>query len=69
VAERAVAFDAPENRCSSLGRLATLQCLRCEHESGLQRFFCQERVRLQYCEGRDGAEAACPSVIPVSLPQ
>jgi hypothetical protein len=69
VAERAVAFDAPENRCSSLGRLGTLQCLRCEHESGLQRFFCQERVRLQYCEGRDGAEAACPSVIPVSLPQ
>jgi hypothetical protein len=68
-AARAAALDASEPRCSSLSALASLQCLRCEQETGVQWWLCQERVRLQYCDGRDGTEAQCPSVIPASLSQ
>ena len=58
-----------EQRCSSLTGLASLQCLRCEPEPGVRGWLCQERVRRQYCEGREGTEAQCPSVIPASLAQ
>jgi len=68
-AARAAALDIAEPRCSSLTALASLQCLRCEQETGVQWWLCQEKVRLQYCDGRDGTEAQCPSVIPASLSQ
>ena len=66
---RAAALDTAEQRCSSLTALASLQCLRCQQETGVGWWLCQERVRLQYCDGRDGTEAQCPSVIPASLSQ
>jgi hypothetical protein len=68
-AARAAALDTVEQRCSSLSALASLQCLRCEQETGVRWWLCQERVRLQYCDGREGTEAQCPSVIPASLSQ
>jgi hypothetical protein len=50
--------------CASLSGAASLQCQRCSSSSGLSWLFCQESARLEYCQGRDGLEAACPSVIP-----
>lgn len=66
---RVAALNTAEDRCSSLTGLASLQCQRCEQETGVRSWFCQERVRLQYCDGRDGTDPHCPSVIPTSLAQ
>ena len=40
----------------------------CSAKSGLAWLICQESARLQYCEGRQHDEAACPSPIPQSYP-
>lgn len=40
---------------------------RCADKVGLAWFFCQETVRLEYCESR-AADPACPSPIPASYP-
>ena len=57
------AFD---DACASLTGVASLQCLRCASEGGVWRLLCQEKARLEYCQHREGTEALCPSVIPVS---
>ena len=59
---------AYDDACVSLTGVASLQCLRCANEAGLSRLLCQEKVRLEYCEHREGMEPLCPSVIPVSPP-
>lgn len=40
----------------------------CTDKLGLAWIVCQERARLEYCEGREGDEAACPIAIPYSPP-
>jgi hypothetical protein len=40
----------------------------CRDEVGLAWFFCQERARLEYCEGRTNDEPRCPSPIPAAYP-
>lgn len=55
-----------DDRCGGLTGAASLQCLRCAEATGLAGLFCQERARLEYCDGRDAGDPACPSVIPVS---
>ena len=52
--------------CAYLTGAASLQCMRCAAESGLSWLLCQESTRLEYCNGREGAE--CPSAIPTSPP-
>lgn len=41
---------------------------RCTETLGWARVVCQERARLEYCEGREGDEAACPGPVPYSPP-
>jgi hypothetical protein len=41
---------------------------RCTEKLGWAWVVCQERARLEQCEGREGDEAACPSAIPYSPP-
>ena len=41
----------------------------CASLTGLSRFFCQERARLEKCGAQDDADPACPSVIPASPPR
>ena len=41
---------------------------RCTETLGWARVVCQERARLESCEGREGDEAACPGPIPYSPP-
>jgi hypothetical protein len=65
LAELAPALD---DACSHLTGAASLQCLHCSFETGFSWLLCQERARLEYCEHREGADAACPSVIPTSPP-
>ena len=65
VAALAPAYDDP---CRNLTGAASLQCLRCTAETGFSWLLCQESARIEYCEHREGAEAACPSVIPTSPP-
>ena len=55
-----------DDRCFGLTGVASLQCLRCAETTGLSGLFCQERARLEYCNGREASDAACPSVIPTS---
>jgi hypothetical protein len=55
-----------EDRCSGLTGAVSLQCLRCAEATGVSGFFCQERARLEYCNGRNAPDPACPSVIPTS---
>jgi len=55
-----------DDRCSGLTGAASLQCLRCAESTGLSGLFCAERARLEYCNGRDAIDPACPSVIPTS---
>jgi hypothetical protein len=59
------AFD---DACAALTGVASLQCLRCANEGFVSRLLCQERVRLEYCQRREGLESQCPSAIPVSPP-
>ena len=59
------AFD---DACAALTGVASLQCLRCANEGLVSRLLCQERVRLEYCQRREGLEPQCPSAIPVSPP-
>jgi hypothetical protein len=40
----------------------------CSAKAGFAWLICQERARLEYCEGRPHDEAACPSPIPQSYP-
>ena len=54
--------------CASLTGVASLQCRRCANEAGAWRLFCQEQVRVEYCQRREAMEPACPSVIPPSPP-
>lgn len=54
--------------CASLSGAASLQCLRCSSSSGLSWLLCQESARLEYCQGRERLEAACPSVVPGASP-
>ena len=62
----AVATPAPvvANACASLAGLESLQCNRCSERLGLAWIACQEKARLEYCEGVHVDEANCPSVIP-----
>jgi hypothetical protein len=62
-ARSAVVID---DRCAGLTGAASLQCLRCSEATGLSGLFCQERARLEYCDGRGAGDPACPSVIPAS---
>jgi len=55
---------APEDPCSSLAGVESLQCRRCGDKLGVAWMVCQERARLEYCEGRAAEEATCPSAIP-----
>lgn len=41
---------------------------RCTETLGWARLVCQERARLEYCEGREGDEATCPGPVPYSPP-
>ena len=69
-----VAAPAPQprvelnNPCSSPSGIASLQCMQCGHETGLSRLMCDLKARGEYCEGREGSDPACPSVIPSSPP-
>lgn len=56
----------PDDACAYLTGAASLQCLRCSSETGFSWLLCQESARLEYCDGREGAE--CPSAIPTSPP-
>jgi hypothetical protein len=51
-------------------RVATPEPARepCAAETGLAWIVCREKARLEYCEGREGDEAACPSATPFSPP-
>src|SRR5688500_12613803 len=40
----------------------------CSAKSGFAWLICQERARLEYCEGRPHDQAICPSPIPQSYP-
>jgi hypothetical protein len=72
VAVPAAAKEPPSPRrevvdpCSSLGGLEALQCKRCGDKRGVAWLLCQERARLEYCEGRSAGEALCPSAIPAA---
>jgi hypothetical protein len=41
---------------------------RCSDKAGIAWLFCQEAVRLEYCESGLGDEATCPSPIPAAYP-
>jgi hypothetical protein len=56
------------NRCSSLSGVEALRCKRCGDKRGLSWVACQESARLEYCAGRHGDDAACPSAIPAAYP-
>jgi hypothetical protein len=40
----------------------------CASATGFSWLLCQEGARREYCDGREGLEPGCPSVIPASLP-
>ncbi len=52
--------------CPALGELESLQCKRCGGNSGVAWLLCQEKARLEYCEGRAADAALCPSAIPAA---
>lgn len=54
--------------CPALAGVELLQCRRCARTEGLRWMLCQERVRLEYCEGQGEDAAACPSAISYSPP-
>lgn len=54
--------------CPALAGVELQQCRRCAQTQGLRWILCQERVRLEYCEGRQGDEPACPSTVAFSPP-
>lgn len=54
--------------CAALAGLESLRCQRCGGKSGIAWIACQESARLEYCEGRQADEAACPSPIPDAYP-
>lgn len=60
---------ALEDACASFTGIESLQCRRCADTSGVSWIVCQERERLEYCDGRQADEASCPSAIPSSPPQ
>jgi hypothetical protein len=64
----ATAPAAFDDACASLSGVASLQCQRCASEGLVSRLLCQERVRLDYCQHREGMDPLCPSVIPASPP-
>jgi hypothetical protein len=54
--------------CASLKGVESLQCSRCTAKFGVAWIVCQESARLEYCQGREDDDAACPSAIPFSPP-
>jgi hypothetical protein len=54
--------------CASLKGVESLQCSRCAEKLGVAWIVCRESARLEYCDGRVGDEATCPSAIPFSPP-
>jgi len=52
--------------CASLRGVEALQCRRCGEKSGVAWLLCQERARLEYCEGKAADEALCPSAVPAA---
>ena len=47
---------------------AARKTVECTDKLGLAWIVCQERARLEYCEGREGDEATCPGSTPYSPP-
>jgi hypothetical protein len=64
---KAAPVPAVADVCASLNGVESLQCRRCGDETGLAWVLCQERARLEYCEGTQAQEALCPSAIPSNL--
>ena len=64
LASPATAMDS----CSARSGVESLQCRRCSAKGGFAWLMCQERARLEYCEGRQHDQASCPSPIPQSYP-
>ena len=63
----------PESRLAGRKTVAALAAPqaaadRCTEKTGWAWVVCQERARLEYCEGREADEATCPSAIPHSPP-
>jgi len=54
--------------CSAVTGVESLQCKRCAEKLGVAWVVCRESARLEYCQGREGDERACPSAIPFSPP-
>lgn len=59
---------AAADPCASLSAVESLQCRRCAEKLGVAWIVCRESARLEYCQGREGDEATCPSAIPFSPP-
>jgi hypothetical protein len=59
--------DIPLLAVATFARPATAKD-SCSARSGLAWLICQERARLEYCEGRPHDQATCPSPIPQSYP-
>jgi hypothetical protein len=64
LASPATAMDS----CSSRAGVESVQCRRCAAKGGFAWLICQERARLEYCEGRPHDQASCPSPVPQSYP-
>jgi len=64
----AAAVPIVDDPCASRTGAASLQCHRCASSTGFSWLLCQESARLEYCQGREALEAACPSVIPGASP-
>jgi len=54
--------------CPALAGVELLQCRRCAQTEGLRWLLCQESVRLEYCEGRQDDQAACPATVAFTPP-
>jgi len=60
--------QAAAEPCASLTGVESMQCRRCAEKLSVAWVVCRESARLEYCQGREGDEAACPSAIPFSPP-